>query len=81
MNEFINEKKKVQRDKEWLGSERVDNGVKSNEVPFELRLNDEKGEPSWNDLGEELLEEQVWKFQTVVTSQNNRKKISISGRP
>ena len=71
----------MQRDKEWFGSERVDSGVKNNEVPFELRMRDKKGEPSWNDLGEELLEEQVQKSQTVVTSQSNRKKISVSGQP
>lgn len=45
---------------------RVTWGIKSYEVPFELRLNDEKGKPSCNDLGEELQKNkfksphQVW---------------------
>lgn len=68
----------AESDKEWFVSERVDNGIKSNKVPFELRLNDEKWKPPWNDLGEEPLVEQVQKPQPVVASQRNRKKTSVS---
>lgn len=58
-SDICEEKKIGWLNKEWLGSEKVDSEIKSNEVPFEPGLNDEKGKPPWNDLGEEPLKGQV----------------------